>query len=203
MKKDCFNIELEKIKNINIKESTETILNLLPDYFYNMPASTSGKYHPEFSLGNGGLVRHVKVACRICEELFKDEVFSDFDEHKKDLIRMAIILHDGFKSGITYSGHTCSEHPTLMSDYIVENINLLSISLEDVKCVARLISSHMGPWNKDKKGNVILPVPSLDDELFVHLCDYIASRNFLNVAFENNEIIDSVNRENIKVKKKK
>ena len=28
------------------------------------------------------------------------------------------------------------------------------------------------------------------DELFVHLCDYIASRKFLNVNFENDEIAD-------------
>ena len=53
----------------------------------------------------------------------------------------------------------------------------------------------MGPWNKDKEGNVIMPVPKTNEELLIHLCDYIASRNFLNVSFENNEIVDSVNRD--------
>ena len=52
----------------------------------------------------------------------------------------------------------------------------------------------MGPWNKDKEGNEIMPVPKTREELLVHLCDYIASRNFLNVAFENNEITDSASR---------
>ena len=56
----------------------------------------------------------------------------------------------------------------------------------------------MGPWNKDKAGNVIMPVPETDEEKLVHLCDYIASRNFLNVSFENNEISDSANREKTK-----
>ena len=40
----------------------------------------------------------------------------------------------------------------------------------------------------------IMPVPKTREELLVHLCDYIASRNFLNVAFKDNEIVDSVDR---------
>ena len=200
MKKEHLKTELEKINNENIKKSTELILDLLPDYFYTMPASTSGKYHPIFSLGEGGLVRHIKVACRILEEMFNNESFSTYSEYEKDLIRMALILHDGFKSGKTYSNHTAVEHPLLMADFIKENLNLLFISEEDVKYVSRIISSHMGPWTKDREGNEVLPKPKNKEELLVHLCDYIASRNFLNVYFENNEICDSVNREKTKRK---
>ena len=194
MKEKYFETELSKISDKNIKMSTEVILNLLPDYFYTMPASTSGKYHPLFSLGTGGLVRHTKVACRICEEMFNNESFCNYDEHEKDLIRMAIILHDGFKSGKTYSNHTSKDHPLLMANFINDNLDSLFISKEDAEHVSRLISTHMGPWTKDKEGNEILPKPVTNEELLVHLCDYIASRNFLNVSFENNEIIDSVNR---------
>ena len=188
MKSENFRCELSKIKDENIKKSTEYILNLLPDYFYTMPASTSGKYHPEFSLGEKGLVRHVKVVSRIAEELFLDSVFSSFDEHKKDLIRMSILLHDGLKKGIEEKEHTDFSHPIIMANLILENKNNLKISIEDIKCVYRLISTHMGPWNK--KRDIILPVPKEKDELFVHLCDYIASRKFLNVNFENDEITD-------------
>ena len=87
MKKDVFNVELSKINDEEIRKSTETILELMPDYFFEIPASTSGRFHPDFSLGEGDLVRHVKVACRVGEELFRDNVFCPFDEHKKDLIR--------------------------------------------------------------------------------------------------------------------
>ena len=194
MKKDYFNVELEKMQDDNIRESTKIILNMLPDYFYEVPASSSGRFHPDFSLGEGGLVRHVKVACRIGEELFRDSIFSNFDDHKKDLIRMAIILHDGFKSGIVYSGHTSFDHPIIMYNFLLDNINLIPMKEEDVQTVARLIASHMGPWNKDKDGNEVLPLPTQKDEIFVHLCDYISSRNFLNVYFENNEIVDSAKR---------
>ena len=197
MKKDVFNVELDRIKNDNVRESTETVLEMIPDYFYEIPASSSGKYHPIFSLGDGGLVRHVKVAMRVLEEMFRDSAFGEYDDYTKDLIRMSLLLHDGFKSGLTNSGHTCSEHPVLMSNFILENKDKLSISEDDSKFVASLILTHMGPWNTDKQGNVIMPVPKTREELLVHLCDYIASRNFLNVSFEDNEITDSVNRDKV------
>jgi len=194
MKKDVFNVELARFENENVRISAETILNMIPDYFYEIPASSSGKYHPLFSLGEGGLVRHVKVAMRILEEMFRDAAFGDYDSNTKDLIRMALIVHDGFKSGITNVGHTCNEHPILMSNFIIDNMDKLDISEEEARFVASLVITHMGPWNTDRAGNVIMPVPKTKEELLVHLCDYIASRNFLNVHFENNEIADSVDR---------
>lgn len=202
MKKDVFNVELEKISDEKIRKSTEIILNMLPDYFYEVPASSSGRWHPDFSLGEGGLVRHVKVAFRIGEELFRDSVFCPFDQHKKDLIRMAILLHDGFKSGIVNSGHTAFHHPILMYDFILDNKEKLLMKENDAEDVARMIASHMGPWNKDKDGYEMLPLPRENDEIFVHLCDYIASRNFLDVQFMNNEIVDSAKRDDLKIKKR-
>lgn len=200
---ELFNKELSRINDIEIRWSTRYILDLLPDYFYEMPASTSGKYHPLFSLGEGGLVRHIKVACRILEEMFNNRAFGEYSDRKKDLIRMALILHDGFKSGKTYSEHTVLEHPLLMAEFIKEQQENILLSKEDVNFVARLISTHMGPWTRDKAGKEVLPKPTTNEELLVHLCDYIASRNFLNVSFENNEIVDSVNREEIKKLEKK
>ena len=194
MKKDVFKVELDRFKHDNVRLSTEMILEEIPEYFYEMPASTSGRFHPAFSLGEGGLVRHVKVAMRILEEMYRDTAFGEYDDYTKDLMRMALLLHDGFKSGIEFCGHTRSDHPVLMSDYLLNNQDRLDLTKEDTAFVARLIRCHMGPWNKDREGNEIMPVPKTREELLVHLCDYIASRNFLNVAFENNEITDSASR---------
>lgn len=201
MGKEVFNVELERMKNENVRISAEMILDMIPDYFYEIPASSSGKYHPSFSLGEGGLVRHVKVAMRFLEEMFRDEAFGTYDDYKKDLIRMAVLLHDGFKSGVTNTGHTCSEHPVLMSEFIKKNKDSLLLLDEDVEFVSDLILTHMGPWNTDKSGKEIMPVPKTREELLVHLCDYVASRNFLNVAFEKNEIVDSAKREKVYEKK--
>ena len=124
----------------------------------------------------------------------KEEILELMKEHKKDLIRMALMLHDGFKSGLIKSDHTCSEHPVLMSNFILENKDKLLINEEDAKFVASLIITHMGPWNTNSYSDIVLPLPKTREELLVHLCDYIASRNFLSVHFENNEICDSVDR---------
>ena len=194
MKSKMFEVELNNIKDERVRISAAMVLENLPDYFFEVPASSSGKYHPIFSLGEGGLVRHVKVAMRILEEMFRDEAFGVYPEYKKDLMRMALLLHDGFKSGIEYSGHTASDHPVIMADYILEHQKDLFISEEDAEFVSRLIRCHMGPWNTDKQGKEIMPVPRTREELLIHLCDYIASRNFLNVYFKDNEIADSVDR---------
>ena len=48
----------------------------------------------------------------------------------------------------------------------------------------------MGPWTKDYKGNEVLPKPVNKYQKFVHMCDYLASRKFLNINFKENEIVD-------------
>lgn len=188
MKNDIFNTELNYIKDEKIKESTKIILNLLPEYFYHIPASSTGKYHPQFSLGEGGLVRHVKAAIYFAEELLNNVSTNNFNEHEKDLIRMAIILHDGLKKGLTEETYTRFDHPLLMQKFITDNIDKLPMNKSDAIAVGRMISTHMGPWTKDHFGNDILPKPEKADEKFVHLCDYLASRREINVNFDNNEI---------------
>ena len=203
-KSEVFNTELNYIKDDKVRESTIYLLEKLPDYFFTMPASTSGKYHPEFSLGEGGLVRHTKAAVRIAIELFRDNIFNTFEfgEHMQDLIIMALILHDGFKQGKENSGHTAFDHPLIVANFIFDNIAKLPMNQLDTLQVRRLVASHMGPWNRDKDGKIILPLPKKDDEKFVHLCDYFASRNFLNITFINNEIVDSVDRGQARILKK-
>lgn len=204
MKSEVFETELNYISDDKIRDSTRYLLEKLPDYFYTMPASTSGKYHPKFSLGEGGLVRHTKAAVRIAVELFRDNIFNTFEfgEKSQNLIIMALLLHDGFKQGKENSGHTVFEHPLLAAEFVFQNITKLPMNQLDTLQVRRLIASHMGPWNMDKNGKKILPIPRTDDEKFVHLCDYMASRNFLNIVFVDNEIVDSVNRGQAKLLKK-
>ena len=204
MKSDIFETELNYIKDEKIRESARYLLEKLPDYFYTMPASTSGKYHPAFSLGEGGLMRHTKAAVRIAIELFRDNIFNTFEfgEQTQDLIIMVLLLHDGFKQGKEADGHTAYDHPLIASHFVFENITKLPMNHLDALQVSRLIASHMGPWNTDKTGKIVLPIPKRDDEIFVHLCDYMASRNFLNINFLDNEIVDSAERGQVKVLKK-
>ena len=189
-KKDYFKKELSYIKNKNIKDSCETMFGLLPDYFFQTPASSTGKYHPKFTLGDGGLVRHVKVAVLIAKDLLSNPSIGDkYSDDEKDLMLMALILHDGLKSGLTHNRYTQVDHPTLIKNYIIDNKDKLKLSADELKFVGKVIESHMGPWNTDYNGNEVLPKPKTKYENFVHMCDYLASRKYLNVEFDNNNDI--------------
>ena len=81
-------------------------------------------------------------------------------------------------------------HPLLACDFIRENQEELTLTDHEIDFVTNVIASHMGPWTKDYKGNEVLPKPINKYQKFVHMCDYIASRKFLDVKFEANEIVD-------------
>ena len=54
-----FEEEIGYICDDSLKSDIVFLINKLPDYFFEIPASSTGKYHPEFTLGDGGLVRQV------------------------------------------------------------------------------------------------------------------------------------------------
>ena len=189
---EMFNKEIKYIKNERVKNSLITMLDRLPDYFYSVPASSTGKYHPSFSLGDGGLLRHTKAAVRIAIELFQDESLNNFTDDEKDLLIMALTLHDGLKSGKTKSEYTLFEHPILIAEYIKENKKDLELTDDEVDFVCDAIITHMGPWTKNYKGEEVLSPPTTKYQRFVHMCDYLASRKFLDIKFDkNNNIKDA------------
>lgn len=190
-KEKTFVKELEYIKNKNYKESAIKLLNLVPDYFFKVPAASTGKYHPSFAQGEGGLVRHTKVAMAIASELLSLEYTNnEFTKDEKDLLLIAILFHDSHKLGNPEERYTRFDHPLLAADFIKKNQDKTSFTDDEINLIARTISSHMGQWNTNKYSNVILPKPSDKYEFFVHKCDYLSSKKFLDVKFDkDNNII--------------
>lgn len=188
MKSDVFKTEINYIKDTRLRENLIILLNLLPDYFYEMPASTTGKYHPSFSLGQGGLVRHTKVAANIANTLFRNHSVQNFTNHEQDLLLISIILHDGLKCGYPKSEYTKFDHPNIMSNFIKDNIDNLTLEDEEIEFICSAIETHMGEWTKDYNGNEVLRKPVSKYERFVHLCDYLSAQKFLDVKFDNDEI---------------
>lgn len=184
-----FETEYRYIKNQNYVEDLKKLIDLLPDYFFEVPASSTGKYHPTFSLGEGGLVRHTKAAVRLAYEMYQDESITGiFKEEEKDLMIIALILHDGLKSGKIKSEYTVVDHPLQVCEFIKEQKSILKFSDHEIDFITNVISSHMGPWTKDYKGNEVLPKPINKYQKFVHMCDYLASRKFLDIKFNDNNI---------------
>ena len=186
-----FKNEINYIKNERIRNSLITMLDKLPSYFYEVPASSTGKYHPNYALGNGGLLRHTKAAVRIAKELLDNPSLNNFTSDEKDLIIMALTLHDGLKSGLVKSEYTLFEHPILMSNFIKEEESNLELNHDEIIFVSSLIETHMGPWTTNYKGEEVLTPPKTKGQRFVHMCDFLASRKFLEVNFdENNNILN-------------
>lgn len=187
---EYFNKEYSYIKDNKKREDVKYLVNKLPDYFFEIPASSTGKYHPSFASSENGLVKHTKVAVRIAKELLDNPGLNNFKDNEKDIIIMAIILHDGCKSGIVKENYTRFDHPLIVSQLIKENRSSLSLNDEEMELLIRVISSHMGIWNKDYNGNEILPIPKDKYQRFVHMCDYLSSKKFLDVKFDGIDIKD-------------
>ena len=191
-KKEVFKQELEYIKNERIRKSAENLLELVPDYFFKVPASSTGKYHPSFSGGDGGLLRHTKVAVRIGKEVLSLEYTNDlFTNDEKDLLLVSIMFHDTQKLGNPEERYTRFDHPLLAASFIKNNQDKTQLTDKEIELITKVISSHMGQWNKSNYSNIELPKPSDKYEFFVHMCDYLSSKKFLDVKFdENNNLID-------------
>ena len=87
-KQEVFKKELSYITDDNIRESLSIMIDKIPDYFFTIPAASTGKYHPEYAQGEGGLVRHTKAAVRMAVELYG---IYKFPQKSKDLIIMALV----------------------------------------------------------------------------------------------------------------
>jgi len=185
-KTDTFEKELVFINDERVRRFVEAALETLPDYFFVIAASSTGKYHPSYTAGDGGLTRHVRACVRIAVELYRMEMFNYFSPLDKDLILASLILHDGYKNGKGGSNFTVITHPIVMAEEIRTNLNFAEIlQLEEIETVANNISVHMGQWNTDyRTKKEVLEKPSGKMQNFVHLVDYLASRKCLEMNFD-------------------
>lgn len=174
-KAQLFQEELSLLRSKSLREIViDFFNNVVPDYFWEIPASSSGKYHPSFDLGYGGLVRHTKMVVEVARELLQMEKYDR--EAREDVVYIACLLHDTFKNGNLNSGHTVSSHPSIAAD---EFYHFAMKRIQDdsgcymrdcIRNIHQAIEGHMGQWGTHHFCDV-------DSEL-VHLADYVASRKF-------------------------
>ena len=189
-KEEMFLDELSYIKDDNYQEALLNIINMLPEYWFHEAASSTGKYHPEYALGEGGLLRHSKAAMRIGFELLENPAIGNkYTDREKDLMLMSLLVHDGLKLGLPQEKYTRFDHPILMGKFIVDKREEIGLSEEDAKFMNDVIKTHMGVWTKDYNGNEVLEPPKTKYQNFVHMCDFLASRKSILLPFdEDNKI---------------
>lgn len=182
-KTKIFEQELSWIWNAQIREFAEKLIECAPDYFFEVAASSTGKFHPSYALGPGGLVRHTKAAAKILHELLALEMFNKYSCDQKDMMLTAIMAHDFFKHGLASQAgkYTVAEHPMVCANFIRDNAELTAmLTPEQIDFICGCIASHMGQWNTDYRSKKeIMPKPKTGPQNFVHLADYLASRKYL------------------------
>jgi hypothetical protein len=182
-----FSKELGYIQNENIRKFTERAVESLPDYFFEVAASSTGRYHPSYALNSGGLLRHTRAAVRIAIELIGLKMFK-YSEDEKDIVIVSLILHDAQKHGLptNYSQYSVSTHPIIAKQWL-ESLDELKgiVSDEYFKLICENIAHHMGEFTLDyKTKEQVLEEPKTKMQNLVFLCDYLASRKCLEMNFD-------------------
>ena len=189
-KKDLLKEYFDSIQDENVKKFMEQCIETIPEYWYTVPASSTGKYHPNYALGNGGLMRHTIALLRFFNRLVRNTMYgSPFTNREMDLLRVACLMHDSRKSGsdedFAISKYTKFDHPILAAN-VVRSIETEYITVEEKELIANAIESHMGQWNVDTygKSKVELPLPTNKYQKIVHLVDYLAAQKGIEVMFD-------------------
>lgn len=193
---------LETFEHEDIKNFAIELLDNLPQYIWEVGASSTGKYHPAYSLGRYGLMRHQVAVVRFLNFFFELEQYQNkYTSRQRDLIRLAGLIHDGRKSGeqedYEKSKYTKFDHPVTMAKVILSYKNEEFLEYEELKFIASIISKHMGQWNTNKNSKFPLPKPNDQYSEILHLADYLASRKCLNMSFDDYEMPSDKSEENI------
>ena len=182
--KNEFKKEIEQISDNKLKTAAYKMAAKLPNYFWKVPASSSGKYHPKCDLGDGGLVRHSIMVTRAAEDLVISEMFVRDTKVNRDIARVAALFHDGLKHGKvaedeSYPDHTVFEHPLCAADFVRENLEAEKVDDLKITMIVDAIRTHMGKWCTSNYSKVALSKPRTDFEKMIHLADYVASRKYI------------------------
>lgn len=185
-----FEKELDYLNGEDFKEFIKKTITLLPNYFFEVPASSSGQFHSALESGFGGLVYHTKAVAKMANYFVNLEQYkSKLNEMERDCIITSALLHDCLKHGWgNKTGYSVHDHPVIAGEFIKTDERLDGILSEEIRIIiGDAISRHSGEWTTNKRSKVILPSPQNLLQELVHLSDYVASRGDIHILFEENE----------------
>jgi hypothetical protein len=176
---------LPEIDAIYVEELREDVIRTYmrgcPDYFWERPSSSSGKYHSVDERGKHGNWIHTKRVfaeyCNISESWVELGILSP---EEKEAGKAAALVHDMMKYGwpSEQNDHTVNNH-----DEVAAEVAMHIGEMRD--SVVRLIATHMGPWGEG-------PNPETPQELLLHTADKSAARekNDIGVYYPAEELLD-------------
>lgn len=177
IKSENFTRELNLITDEVLKMAVKSYLDeRVPDHFWEDGASSSGKFHPQFSQGKGGLVRHTKAVVMFAEELLRMSSYMYMKDEYKDYVIAACILHDTMKYGLYEYDKSEYKNHAKNASIAFQHWCRTACDYEPSEFLLGAIASHMGQWSTDKEDR-----PFTNIDRCVHMADYMASRNFIDI----------------------
>lgn len=185
-KSKLFEREILLLESEDLRDFARWYLdNWVGDWFFKSGASSSGKHHPAFAQGEGGLVRHTRAVCMVCEELLRMSSYAYMKAEYKDYARLACLLHDTHKYGGFIENHDCyKDHGFRASEAVREAWDTF-FEGPAPEMLLLAIKSHMGQWTENREDR-----PFTNIDRLVHLSDYIASRPFWDIPIINFEYME-------------
>ena len=186
-KLSLFEKEVAYIEIEDIKEFFKKAISLVPDYFFEVPASSSGKFHSALECGFGGLVYHTRSVAKVANYLVNLQQYkSKLNEVERDCVICAALLHDCLKHDWeNKTGFSVHQHPVLAAEFVKTDSRLDGVASEEIRIIiGDAVASHSGEWTTSKRSKVILPTPQTLVQELVHLSDYISSRGDIHILFE-------------------
>ena len=113
-----------------------------------------------------------------------DEFDNNFNEHDQDMIYLSLIIHDGFKHGLTQEKYVRFDHPIISAEFVRDHGEEVGLTKEECELLHDVIASHMGVFNTSNYSDVVLPLPKTSMQKFVHMCDDLSSKQFFNAEFD-------------------
>lgn len=171
---ELLSYEVAQIDDFDIREFVKKTLDEVDPIHRIKPASSTGKYHPKYAAGEGGLIRHIKVTVRNVIELIRA---TPAVESEKDELIAAAIIHDMWKypEGRDHE-FTAFDHPALGGQWCKDH---------GFDTIGRLVASHQGIWTTSRQ----MPgfeneQPRKFDEWLLHYSDLMASRAYFSCDFD-------------------
>lgn len=159
------------IKDQEIRILARCFWKEAPDYFFAIPASSTGKYH--WAKEIGGLFDHVLMGMYCAKEL---AVTFGLSDRERDIAIAAMAGHDCLKYGIDYDTRYFDMHPFLPRSYYAKKLADLT-DKETLDIVFTAIERHMGNIAEGLWTSAGRVKPETPLEQVVHLADFMASRS--------------------------
>lgn len=180
--REIFQPHIDGIQPYRLREFANYLFDKLGDEWFEKPASSTGKYHPAFANGDGGLVLHTAYACDVWDYLyrgFKAELEEQVGMFAHGMGKFALIFHDAKKYGLaTISRYTTKTHDVDSAEWVAQwyeeynkenpaTDNILDIEMSNT--IGDAMRRHMGPWSTPGAPRTLF-------EQLVFIADYVASQ---------------------------